>query len=99
MRVPINFLIALGKAALHQAGACVIADAFEIAKAAWEDWKGSPEERIAEVEALVEAHDDDVAQAVEAAVARIAAAEPEPVRKKLATFLKQVPSKIRQTQR
>jgi hypothetical protein len=74
-------------------------DAVEIAKAAWEDWKKSPEERLDEIEAVIGAEDAEVERAAGQVAAALAAGEPEPVRIKLATFLKQVPSRIRQSQR
>src|SRR5262249_50509352 len=99
MRMPINLMMAIGKAALHQAGFGLISDAVEIAKAAWEDWKQSPEERLDELEAIIRADDDEVERAAEPAAAELAAGQPEPVRMKLATFLKHIPSRVRQSQR
>ena len=52
MRMPVNLMLAIGKAALNVAGAGLVADVAEIARAAWEDWKKSPEERIEELEAV-----------------------------------------------
>src|SRR5438876_9414397 len=98
MRMPVNLMMAIGKAALHQAGFGLIGDVAEIAKAAWEEWKKSPEERLDELEAVVRADDVEVERAGEQVAAELAAGEPEPVRIKLATFLKQVPSRIRQSQ-
>jgi formylglycine-generating enzyme required for sulfatase activity len=97
--MPVNLMVAIGKAALNLAGVGLVGDAVEIARAAWEDWKKSPEERLEELEAVVRADDEDVARAAEHVVAELAAGEPEPVRRKLATFLKQIPSRIRQSQR
>ena len=99
MRMPVNLMVAIGKAALNLAGVGLVGDAVEIACAAWEDWKRSPEERLEELEALVGADDEDVERAAEHVAAELALGEPEPVRRKLATFLKQVPSRIRQSQR
>ena len=99
MRVPANLMMAIGKAALKFIGADLVVDVVEIAKAAWDDWKESPEKRLAELEALVGADDEATGRAVEQVAAAVAAGEPEPVRLKLTTFLKQVPSRIRQAQR
>jgi eukaryotic-like serine/threonine-protein kinase len=99
MRMPVNLMMAIGKAALHLAGFGLIGDVAEIAKAAWEDWKQSPEERLDELEAVIRADDAEVERAAEQVTHELAAGEPEPVRAKLATFLKQVPSRIRQSQR
>ncbi len=60
MRVPANLMMAIGKAAVRFVGANLVVDVVEIAKAAWEDWKKSPEERLAELEALVGADDEAV---------------------------------------
>jgi formylglycine-generating enzyme required for sulfatase activity len=97
--MPVNLMMAIGKAALNHAGFSLIGDAAEIAKAAWEDWRRSPEERLDELEAYVKADDEEVARAADHVAGELAAGEPEPVRMKLATFLKQVPSRIRQSQR
>jgi hypothetical protein len=99
MRVPANLMMAIGKAALRFVGADLVVDVVEIAKAAWEDWNESPEERLAELEALVGADDEATNRAAEQVAAEVAASEPEPVRSKLTTFLKQVPNRIRQSQR
>ncbi len=99
MRMPVNLMLAIGKAALNLAGVGLVGDAVEIARAAWEDWKKSPEERLEELEALVGADDEEIACAAEHMAAELTPGESEPVRTKLATFLKQVPSRIRQSQR
>ena len=59
MRMPVNLMLAIGKAALNLAGVGLVGDAVEIARAAWEDWKKSPEERLEELEALVGADDEE----------------------------------------
>ena len=99
MRMPMNLMMAIGKAALNLAGAGPIGDAVEIAKEVWDLWEGSPEERIDELEAVVQAHDDEVKLAVEQVVSELAGGEPAPVRMKLATFLKHVPARIQRSQR
>ncbi len=99
MRMPVTLMMAIGKAALNAAGAGLVGDAAEIGKAAWNFWKKSPEERLDELEAVIRADDAEVERAAEHVVAEVAGGEPEPVRMKLATFLKQVPSRIRQSQR
>jgi hypothetical protein len=99
MRMPLTLLMAIGKAALNVAGVGHIGDAAEIAKAAWNLWKKSPNERLDELEAVVGAGDEEIEQAARQVVAEVAADQPEDVRIKLATFLKQVPSRIRQSQR
>ena len=71
----------------------------EIAKAAYDDWKGSPEERLDELEALVGADDESIHRVAEQVTAELSAGEPEPVREDLLTFLEQVPNRIRQSQR
>ncbi len=90
---------ALGKAALNRLGAAVVADVLEIAKAAWDDWKKSPEERIKELEALIQAKDDDFDSAAESVALQVAFGRPDAERIKLATFLKQFRSTARQSQR
>ena len=99
MRMPVTLFMAIGKAALNVAGVGIVGDAAEIRKAAWNLWKKSPDERLDELEAVVGAGDDEVARAAESVVAELAADEPEEIRIKLASFLKQVPSRIRQSQR
>ena len=99
MRMPINLMMAIGKAALNLAGLGLVGDAVEIARAAWEDWKTSPEERLEELEAVLQADDEEIARGVADVVAEIAGGEPEPVRMRLATFLKQFPSQARRSQR
>ncbi len=99
MRMPLTLMMAIGKAALNVAGVGVVGDAAEIGKAAWHLWKKSPEERLDELEAVVQADNHAIEQAAEAVAAEIAADSPQDVRIKLATFLKQVPSQIRQSQR
>jgi hypothetical protein len=99
MELPINLLLAIGRAALNAAGVGLMADVVEIAKAAWEDWQASPDERIEELEAVVLANTVDLNRGVAEVVSRIASNEPLSVRMKLATFLKQVPNQIRRTQR
>ena len=98
MRMPVNLMMAIGKAALNQAGFGLIGDAVEIAKAAWEDWKKSPEERIKELEDLIQADDAEVERAAENVAGELAAGQSEPIRMKLATFLKQIPDRVRQSQ-
>jgi formylglycine-generating enzyme required for sulfatase activity len=99
MRMPLTLMMAIGKAAVNLAGAGHISDALEIAKAVWDLWEGSPQERIDELEAVVQAHDDEVKLAIEQVVSELAGGEPAPVRMKLATFLTHVPARIRQSQR
>jgi hypothetical protein len=99
MRMPVTLMMAIGKAALNVAGAGLIGDAAEIGKAAWNYWKKSPEEQLDELEAVVRADDAEVEDAAEHVAAELAAGEPEPVRRKLATLLNHVPSRIRQSQR
>jgi formylglycine-generating enzyme required for sulfatase activity len=99
MRMPVTLMMAIGKAALNVAGVGLVGDAAEIGKAAWNLWKKSPEERLDELEAVVQADDAEIEQAARCVVAELASDEPEPVRIRLATFLKQVPSRIRQSQR
>jgi formylglycine-generating enzyme required for sulfatase activity len=99
MRMPVTLMMAIGKAALNVAGVGLVGDAAEIGKAAWGLWKRSPEERLDELEAVVRADDAEIANAAEQVAAALAADQPEEVRIKLATFLKQVPSRIRQLQR
>src|SRR5262245_1957061 len=99
MRMPVTLMMAIGKAALNVAGAGLVGDAAEIARAAWSYWKKSPEERLDELEAVIRADDDEVERGAESVAGEVAAGEPEAVRIKLATFLKQVPSRIRQSQR
>jgi hypothetical protein len=103
MRMPVNLMAAIGKAALKLLGpgAWVEAalDGLEIAKEAWnyleESWKQSPQEQRQEAEALAAAADAEI----ERVAAELAPGEAGPVRMRLATFLKQVPSRIRQSQR
>ncbi len=99
MRMPVTLFMAIGKAALNVAGVGFVGDAAEIGKAAWNLWKKSPEERLDELEAVVGAGDDEIARGRESVVAELARDEPEAVRITLAAFLKQVPSRIRQSQR
>ena len=99
MRVPANLMLAIGKFAMNRLGAGLVADVVEIAKAAWDDWKKSPEERLEEIEALVGADDEATDRVAEQVAAELAAGQPEAVRIKLATFLKQIPNRIRQSQR
>ncbi len=91
--------MAIGKAALNLAGVGLVGDAAEIGKAAWNLWKKSPEERLDELEAVVGADDEEIERAAQQVVAEVARDQPEEVRIRLATFLKQVPSRIRQSQR
>ncbi len=99
MRMPVTLMMAIGKAALNVAGVGLVGDAAEIGKAAWECWKKSPEERLDELEAVVRADDEAIQVGAEQVAAVLAPGEPEPVRMRLATFLKQVPNRIRQSQR
>ena len=93
MRMPLNLMMAIGKAALNLAGAGLVGDVAEIAKAAWDLWEENPEERIDELEAVVQAAMTRSSGA-EQVVAEVAGDQPEPVRMKLATFLKHVPARI-----
>jgi formylglycine-generating enzyme required for sulfatase activity len=99
MRKPVTLMMAIGKAALNVAGVGLVGDAAEIGKAAWNLWKKSPVERLDELEAVVKADDDEIASAAERIAAEVAGDQPEEVRIKLVSFLKQVPSRIRQSQR
>jgi hypothetical protein len=99
MRMPVTLMMAIGKAALNVAGVGLVGDAAEIGKAAWNLWKKSPVERLDELEAIVKADDDEIASAAERIAAEVAGDQPEEVRIKLVSFLKQVPSRIRQSQR
>ena len=99
MRMPVNLMMAIGKAALNAAGAGLVGDVVEIARAAWEDWRKSPEEQIEELEAVLRADDEQIDSGVAEVVSVVAGGEPEPVRMKLATFLKQFPGQARRSQR
>jgi hypothetical protein len=57
MHVPVDLVMAIGKAALKFVGADLVIDIVEIVVAAWNDWRKSPEERLEELEALVGADD------------------------------------------
>jgi eukaryotic-like serine/threonine-protein kinase len=99
MRMPVTLMMAIGKAALNVAGVGLVGDAAEIGKAAWEYWKKSPEERLDELEAVVRADDEAIQAGAQQVAAELAPGESQPVRMRLATFLKQVPNRIRQSQR
>jgi formylglycine-generating enzyme required for sulfatase activity len=99
MHMPVTLLMAIGKAALNVAGVGLVGDAAEIATAAWSYWKKSPDGRLDEIEAIITAGDEEIASAAEHVAAEVAAEQPDPVRMRLANFLKLVPNRIRQTQR
>jgi formylglycine-generating enzyme required for sulfatase activity len=99
MHMPVNLLLALARAALNCAGLGPIAEVAEIAKAAWEDWKASPEERIEELEAIIRADDEEMDRRVVGVVAEVAGDAPASVREDLTTFLKQFPNRVRRSQR
>jgi hypothetical protein len=74
MRMPVTLMMAIGKAALNVAGVGLVGDAAEIGKAAWNLWKKSPEERLDELEAVVQADDAEIEQAARCVVAEVASA-------------------------
>ena len=99
MRMPVTLLVAIGEAALNVAGVGLVGDAAEIGKAAWNLWKKSPEERLDELEAVVQADDKEIEQAAQRVATEVAGDQPEEVRIRVGAFLTQVPSRIRQSQR
>jgi hypothetical protein len=70
-----------------------------IARGAWDAWSGAcdGERRAAELQALAEAPAEAVRREVSRVVADLAADQPEPVGRKLALYLAQVPALLRRT--
>jgi formylglycine-generating enzyme required for sulfatase activity len=97
--MPMDLMIAIGKAALHLAGVGIAGDIAEIAREVWKLWNKGPAERLDEVAGVVRADDEEIGRAVDAVIAELAGDEPEPVRQSLAAALKLVPAQIRQSQR
>src|SRR3954451_20817821 len=96
------FLKAVGKAALNAMGGGFAGDVVcnvlpEVARKVC-DWWGAgkpPEERRAEVQALAQAPPAEVREAVDEAVAAVAADQPPEVQKRLTIYLSLVPAAVR----
>ncbi len=96
----------VAKAALNAVGGGMVGEfAIEVLPEfchdVWVGWsrETNPAERRAELEGLIRASDEEIRLDVDAIVAEIAAKQPEPIRRGLTTFLRQVPAAIRRSQR
>ena len=97
---PANLMMAIGKAALRFVGADLVIDVVEISKAAWDDWRKTARRNGSKSwkpSSKRMTRRSTVRQSM--SLRRWLRVEPEPVRAKSATFLKQVPNRIRQSQR
>src|SRR5262245_49817821 len=106
MNTPLAFFKFVVKAALNAVGGGVAGDfAVEVlpgvARDVWIWWgKGRPEEQLrAEVQAVAQMSDEQARTSAEHAVAEEAPNQPSALRLELVTFLAQVPSAIRRSQR
>jgi hypothetical protein len=102
MRTPKALLKFAAKALLNAAGGGIAGDLLvevlpEVAQDIWAWWSQNRAEgeRRAEVEALAQAPEADVREAVTAVVREVAADQPAPVRQALATQLSRLPAAIR----
>jgi serine/threonine protein kinase len=106
MNTPNALLKFVAKAVLNAIGGGVVGDFVvevlpTVANDVWEWWgrKRSPAERRAELEALAKAPQDEVQQAVAAAVAEGFPDKPPEVRRALESYLSQIPAVLRQSMR
>jgi hypothetical protein len=106
MRSPLAFLRFVAKAALNAVGFGVAGDFAvdvlpDMARDVWDWWgKDTPPEQLRqEVQALAKLPDPEAARLGEQAVAEVAAAQPEAVRRALTIYLSLVPDAIRRSQR
>jgi hypothetical protein len=105
MRTPLILLKIIAKVALHASGvgglwSILVEEGPELANNVWNEWSRirNPRQRRKDLEDLA-LLDDDIVIDVEAILVEVAADQPEPIRKELASYLAQIPGSVRQTLR
>lgn len=103
---PLHLLMCLGKALLRNAGNAVgfgwAGDVVvDVGDEVWNEWKrrNNEEQRRAELEAIVRMAAEEFRKQVAEVVREVAAKQPDEVKKKLSSFLEDIPNRLRRSLR